>query len=216
MVPARFVVEYPQRCLDLIEALEPTARKRELVGSFSLLVAAAVFVIPYERMGSQKHPLHKAARDVDLFRALKSLRKKPFVAAPFWNGEPPSAWRFSRIMTNANDTAGWVDEERRHPMTADARNSVQDRKADDVLRVIRNALAHGNIVYLNEHGFEERDTKLQFLGFLSRYEETEEQKAKAETYRLVTTTEDEFLRFVKLWAKWISKFQGDDRLSEAA
>ena len=44
----------------------------------------------------------------------------------------------------------------------------------------------------------------------------EEQKAKAETYRLVTTTEDEFLHFVKLWAKWISKFQGDDRLSEAA
>jgi len=77
MIPARFVVEYPQRCLDLIEALEPTARQRELVGSFSLLVAAAVFVIPYERMGSQRHPLHKAARDVDLFRALKTLRKKP-------------------------------------------------------------------------------------------------------------------------------------------
>ena len=95
-------------------------------------------------------------------------------------------------------------------------NSVQDRKADDVLRVIRNALAHGNIVYLNERGFEERDTKLQFLGFLSRYEETQEQKAKAETYRLVTTTEDEFLRFVKLWAKWVSQFKGDNLLSEAA
>jgi hypothetical protein len=216
MIPARFVVEYPQRCLDLIEALEPTARQRELVGSFSLLVAAAVFVIPYERMGSQRHPLHKAARDVDLFRALKTLRKKPFIMAPFWNGEPPNVWRFSRITTNANNTAGWVDEEGHHPMRPHAKNSMQDRKADDVLRVIRNALAHGNIVYLNERGFEERDTKLQFLGFLSRYEETEEQKAKVETYRLVTTTEDEFLRFVKLWAKWISQFQGDDQLSEAA
>ena len=171
----------------IFEALEPTARKRELVGSFSLLVAAAVFVIPYERMGSQKHPLHKAARDVDLFRALKSLRGKPFITAPFWNGASPNAWRFSRIMSNANNTLGWVDEEGHHPMTAHATNSVQDRKADDVLRVIRNALAHGNIVYLNESGFEERGTKLQFLGFLSRYEETDEQKAKAETYRLVTT-----------------------------
>ena len=64
--------------------------------------------------------------------------------------------------------------------------------------------------------FEERDTKLQFLGFLSRYEETQERKAKAETYRLVTTTEDEFLRFVKLWAKWVSQFKGDNLLSEAA
>lgn len=216
MIPARFVVEYPQRCFDLIEALEPTARQSGLVGSFSLLVAAAVFVIPYERMGSQKHPLHRAARDVDLFHALKSLRKKLFITAPFWNGESPDAWRFSRIVTNANNTEGWRDEEGHHPMTAQAKNSVQYRKADDVLRVIRNALAHGNIVYLNERGFEERDTKLQFLGFLSRYEETQERKAKAETYRLVTTTEDEFLRFVKLWAKWVSQFKGDNLLSEAA
>lgn len=216
MIPARFVVEYPERCLELIEALEPTARQRELVGSFSLLVAAAVFVIPYERMGS-KHPLHKETRDVDLFRALKSLEKVNFITAPFWNGNPPSdAWRFSRIMANANDTARWVDEEQRHPMKDSAKNSLQRRKADEVLRVFRNALAHGNIVYLNESGFEQHGTKLQFLGFLSRYEESKEAKAASETYRLVTTTEDEFLRFVKLWAKWVSKFKGDDQLSEAA
>jgi hypothetical protein len=102
MIPARFVVEYPHRCLDLIEALEPTARERELVGSFSLLVAAAVFVIPYERMRSQRHPLHKPTRDVDLFRALKSLRKQPFITARFWNGSRPNTWRFSRVMSNAN------------------------------------------------------------------------------------------------------------------
>jgi hypothetical protein len=216
MIPARFVVEYPKRCLELIEALEPTARHREFVGSFSLLVAAAVFVIPYERMRSQKHPLHSEVRDIDLFRALRSLRNKPFIAAPFWSGEPPNAWRFSRIMTNPNNTERWRDEVGLHPMATHATNSMERRKADDVLRVIRNALAHGNIVYLNEKGFEERNTTLQFLGFLSRYEETCEQKKQSETYRLVTTTEDEFLRFVKLWAKWVSQFQGDNELSEAA
>src|SRR5580704_6901915 len=99
------------------------------------------------------------------------------------------------------------------PSSGESANSVQYRKADDVLRVIRNALAHGNIVYLNERGFEQRDTKLQFLGFLSRYEEAKE---ASETYRLVTTTEDEFLRFVKVWAKWVSNFRDDNRLSEAA
>jgi hypothetical protein len=213
MIPARFVVEYPKRCLDLIKELEPIARQRKLVGSFSLLVAAAVFVIPYERMGS-KHPLHKATRDVDLFSALKSLEKENFITAPFWNGNPPNdAWRFSRIMTDANDTTGWKDEDGNHPMEANAKNSLPRRKADEVLRVIRNALAHGNIVYLNERGFEQRDTKLQFLGFLSRYEEAKE---ASETYRLVTTTEDEFLRFVKVWAKWVSNFRDDNRLSEAA
>ncbi len=214
-IPTRFVVEYPQRCLDLIRALEPTARRRDLVGSFSLLVAAAVFVIPYERMGS-KSPLHDPDRDIDLFTGLKSLEKVPFIEAPFWAGKPPDAWRFSRIMANANDAAGWMDEGGHHPMEARAKNSLPGRKAGEVLRVIRNALAHGNVVYLNEKGFEQRGTKLQFLGFLSRYEETEEQKAQAQTYRLVTATEDEFLRFVKLWAKWVSQFRDDDRLFEVA
>jgi hypothetical protein len=117
-------------------------------------------------------------------------------------------------MNDANDTERW-DEEGHHPMKANAKNSLPRRKADAVLRVIRNALAHGNIVYLNEHGLEEHSTKLQFLGFLSRYEETDEDKAKSETYRLVTTTEDEFLRVVKLWAKWVSQFRDDKRLEAA-
>ena len=123
MIPARLVVEYPQRCLDLIEALELTARQRELVGSFSLLVAAAVFVIPYERMG--RYPLHNAARDVDLFRAHSNLSE---TTAPFWNGQPPYTWRFSPIMTDANNTKGWMDEEGYHPTTPHAKNSAQDRR----------------------------------------------------------------------------------------
>lgn len=216
MVPARFVTEYPQRCLELIELLEKAARQRELVGSFSLLAAAAVFVIPYERMKSKKHPLHKAARDTDLFTALKSLERQQFIRAEFWDENPPKDWRFSRVMAHPNDSTQWRDDEGHHPMSPAAKNSLPDRKAVDVLRVVRNALAHGNIVYLNEKGFEQRDTRLQFLGFLSRYEEDEEQRKKAETYRLVTATEDEFLRFVKLWAKWVSRFRDDNRISEAA
>jgi hypothetical protein len=215
MIPARFVIEYPRRCLDLIEVLETTACQRELVGSFSLLAAAAVFVIPYERMKTT-NPLHNRTHDGDLSGALEKLEKEDFVKAPFWNGHPPNdAWRFSRIMNNPNYTESWEDEERHHPMAAEAKNSLHSRNASDVLRVIRNALAHGNIVYLNERGFEQRDTKLQFLGLLGRCEAKEQQK-QSETYHLVTTTENEFLCFVKLWAKWVSKFRGDNRLLEAA
>ena len=41
MIPQRFVIEYPQRCRDLLNELEPTARERRLVGSFSLLTLVA-------------------------------------------------------------------------------------------------------------------------------------------------------------------------------
>lgn len=213
MVPQRFVVEFPERCLTLLEMLEPHARKTELVGSFALLVASAAFLIPYERMKS-KHPLHN--RDDDLTKALRKLDSKEqrFVAAPFW--ADVSAWRYSRIVKDVNNTFRWRDEKGVHPMGAKAENSINKRTPGDVLRVIRNALAHGNVVYLNAEGCEEQGAKVQYLGFLSRYEESEEQRKAAETYRLVATTEDTFLAFVKAWAEWISKFNRNTDLIEAA
>jgi len=86
----------------------------------------------------------------------------------------------------------------------------------DVLRVLRNALAHGNVVYLDEKGLEVKGAKVQYLAFLSRYEETPEDREKSETYRLVATTEEQFLSFVKQWAKWLTTLPADDKLVEAA
>jgi hypothetical protein len=73
MIPTRFVVEYPERCLSLLAEVEPWARKKHLVGSLALLVASAAFVIPYERMKA-KHPMHKDEDD-DLEKALRKLQK---------------------------------------------------------------------------------------------------------------------------------------------
>ncbi|MEH2594950.1 hypothetical protein V1278_001863 [Bradyrhizobium sp. AZCC 1577] len=230
MIIERFVVEYPKRCLTLLELLEPMAREKELVGSFSLLVASSIFLIPYERMRS-RHPLHNP-RDAELDGELRFLDKKErFLTAGFWRDEPPKDWRFSRIMKHHNDTDRWVDPQGKHPMSDGAQNTINTRKAGEVLRVVRNALAHGNIVYLNAEGRETRNTELRYLGFLSRYEErpndlclapcceeirkTAEVQPAEETYRLVVTTEEEFLRFLKKWAAWVARFRDED-LSQAA
>jgi hypothetical protein len=181
-----------------------------------------------------RHPLHQP-RDANLDDELRFLdRKEKFLTASFWGNDPSKDWRFSRIMRNHNDTDRWVDEHGKHPMAAGAENTIDRRKAGEVLRVLRNALAHGNIVYLNSDGREKRDTKLQYLGFLSRYEEkpndlclapccenirnnlTLEGQPAEETYRLVVTTEEEFLRFIKKWAAWVAKFREDKDFSQAA
>jgi hypothetical protein len=216
MIPVRFAVEYPERCLRLLEELEPSARKHELVGSFSILVASSAILIPYERMQS-RHPMHKRARDSDLSRALRSLDKKElFSSAQFWKGSSPGDWRFSRILTEPNDTRGWRDDDKRHPMALDAKNTIEDRKAGEVLRVIRNALAHGNIAYLNANGFEEQGTRVAFIAFLSRYEETEANRKLAETYRLVVTTEENFLHFIRKWTGWVAGFRDEVGMFKAA
>ena len=154
--------------------------------------------------------------DDDLTRALLDLDKRQFLTAPFWAGATAGIWRYSRIVKNVNNASNWSDENDNHPMHEKSLDCIGKAKAGEVLRVIRNALAHGNVVYLNADGCEEAGTEVKYLGFLSRYEESKEERKVAETYRLLATTEDTFLAFVKAWATWISKFNRNTELSEVA
>jgi hypothetical protein len=212
-VPARFAIEYPQRALELIRLLEDQARKRELLGSFGLLAAAAVLTIPYERMNAS-HFLHREEQDHDLATHLKRLDKVKFLEAPFWPKSPDAnAWRQSRIMAAVDDVNRWRDEHGRHPLATEA-NTIAQRHASQVIRVLRNALAHGNIIYLDKDGREIAGNVMVYMAFLSRYED--ERLEQRHTYRVLVTTEDAFIQFVKAWAGWVSQFPLNDRVAEAA
>ena len=214
-VPDRFTIEYPQRALQLIELLEEPARKHDLLGSFGLLAAAAILTIPYERMRAS-HVLVDGERDVDLVKSLKTLEKTKFFEAPFWQSAPDvGAWRQSRIVNSVDEVHGWHDQEGRHPLSDDA-NTIENRKAGEVLRVLRNALAHGNIIYLDKNGQEIAGNRMVYMAFLSRYEETPEQREQAETYRVLVTTEEAFLHFAKSWANWVCGLDLDPRVAKAA
>lgn len=211
-VPSRFAIEYPQRAMELIRLLEEPARKHDLLGSFGLLAAAAVLTIPFERM-RPTHPLHDKEKDADLNSELKSLERVKFLAAPFWREETPSDWRQSRIMGPVDQVDSWQDENGRPSLNGDA-NTIGKRKATEVIRVLRNALAHGNIIYLDENDREIAGNRMASMAFLSRYEETDEQRELATTYRVVVAPEEEFLRFVKAWASWIGSFTLDPTVVE--
>jgi hypothetical protein len=110
----------------------------------------------------------------------------------------------------------WKDEKGIRPFCKVASNMMPTRTAGEVLRVLRNALAHGNIVYLDKDGLETRGSRMVYMAFLSRYEETPEQRQNSETYRLVATEEESFLSLVKCWAEWISSFGLNSEISDAA
>ncbi|MCD1637030.1 hypothetical protein K7H91_25095, partial [Martelella mediterranea] len=186
-VPDRFSIEYPTRALELIGILETPARERNLLGSFGLLAASAILTIPFERLRSS-HFLHNDARDADLVKNLKALEKAVFLEAPFWRSEPDGgAWRQSLIVNAVNEVNGWLDQDGCDPRSEES-NTIQTRKASEVLRVLRNALAHGNIIYLDKNGQEIAGNQMVYMAFLSRYEETAAQREQAETYRVVITT----------------------------
>lgn len=212
MIPQRFVVEYPQRCLELIDCLEPIARQRRLVGSFSLLAASSLFTIPYERL-KVNHPLAQEEGDSDLYAALRRVERQKFLEAEFWISRPDSNWRFSRVVSRLEPSIQWKDQDGVHPMLEGATNTIAERDTKTVLRTIRNALAHGNVVYLDKNGFESPGEEVNYLAFLSRYEETEQQRQVSESYRVAIASEEEFWNFVKGWAVWLSKLPPDSRLS---
>jgi hypothetical protein len=138
------------------------------------------------------------------------LERRKWLKADFWADIDPGIWRFSRIMGDPNDSYEWKDESGNPSFSTDA-NTIQKRSVREVFRVLRNALAHGNIVYLDKGGWETEGSRVQHIAFLSRYEESEEQKAEAETYRLVTVREADFLPFVRAWANWVVTHHEHDR-----
>lgn len=207
MIPQRFATEYPERCLQLLEAFEPIAHDHDLFGTFSVMLASSILLVPWER-ASNRHPL-KQEHGGGLQAALKSLEKRKWLEADFWADTGPGEWRFSRIMDDPNNAYEWKDDSGNPSFWAEA-NTIHKRSVGEVFRVLRNALAHGNIVYLDEKGWETGGSRVQHIAFLSRYEESEQQRAAAETYRLVTVRETDFLPFVRAWAHWVVAYHQHD------
>lgn len=161
------------------------------------------------------HVLHDEHKDDDLAVQIKILEKAKFLPAAFWHGQAPGTWRQSRIMGSVDQVDDWQDEAGRPSPSANA-NTIGRRKAEKVIRVLHNALAHGNIIYLDKDDREIAGRRMVSMAFLSRYEETDEQRRQAMTYRVVVTLEEDLLGFVKAWARWISSFPLGHAVSEAA
>jgi hypothetical protein len=199
MIPQRFVTEYPERCRQLLEMLEPKAREHDLVGSFALLVASAAFTIPYGRLTEADHPLGR--HEPALSKAIRQLRRLSFLEAPFWKGSPPATFRYAKIVNDPEKAATWRDEQGRHPLQ---REEAKD--GNTVLRTIRRALAHGNVLYLDENGHETPGRRLRYLAFLSKHED-------GQSHRVVILGEEDFLAFLKAWIAWIQSFPPQHELT---
>lgn len=204
MVPQRFVTEYPQRCGQLLDMLEPQAREHDLVGSFALLVASAAFTIPFARMTEKQHPAGKP--EARLFSAIETLKKRSFLDAPFWKGVKPEFFRYAKIETPPDQAAGWRNAAGAHPL-----KSAEDKDGNTVLRTIRHALAHGNVVYLDENGHEMPRNKVRYLAFLAKHD-------SGVGHRVVVFNEESFLAFLKSWIAWLQTFPAESNLvfAEAA
>ena len=137
-----YVRDFPLRCGEILEEFRLPSRKRGRDVTLLLSISTAALIIPYERLGTPNntaHPLRDRDRYPKAARQYEELLDKPFLSSPLWGREEVSTWRKGSVQdvrSGGPDT--W-------PELRDARPMQSDVPVGKVLRILRNALAHGNV-----------------------------------------------------------------------
>jgi hypothetical protein len=189
--------------LQLFDGLEPAAIRLDLRTSFALMAAMPLLIIPFERSkldehGTPKSDISDAARDPGFTASFQALISRPFETMLLDRREV-ALWRLSTLDdTDIDYPAGWRDALGCHPIADGAINDILSAKLGHVCRLIRNALAHANVVYLDEHGREDPHRRVTHLGFVSRARDSRK-------YRVLLVQEDAFVQFLRRFAGLINE-----------
>jgi hypothetical protein len=102
----------------------------------------------------------------------------------------------------------WRNEKDEHPRRS---SETKDVNANLVPLTVRNALAHGNIVYLDKNGHERAGERLAYLALLS-------ENRGGNGYRAAIFDEETFYSFLKARIVWLQTFSLERNLvfAEAA
>jgi hypothetical protein len=213
MTPERFCTEVPQRMRRLLDAMYPVAKEQDLTTSFTLMVAMPLLMIPLERTATYRGDPTNAISDVDtaqpFVRALRQLKRGPFWEAFLRDPDQLRMWRFTEIGNRIDHPSQWRDSLDQHPMRPGARNDIKKQTVENVLMTLRHALAHGNVVYLNEEGDEAPGRRVTHMAFVADGRGTD-------AYRVVIVEEVAFVEFLKAWADWLARYNTDSSLRRAA
>lgn len=213
MTPERFCTEVPQRMRRLLDVMYPMAEQQELTTSFTLMVAMPLLMIPLERTATRGREPANAISDVDtaqpFVRALRQLKRGLFWEAFLREPDLLRMWRFTEIARRIDHPSQWRDSLDRHPMRPGARNDIKEQTVENVLMTLRHALAHGNVVYLNEEGDEAPGRSVTHMAFVADGRDTD-------AYRVVIVEEVAFVEFLKAWADWLARHNTDSSLRRAA
>jgi|Laugresubdmm15sn_1035100.scaffolds.fasta_scaffold05533_2 hypothetical protein len=215
MIPERFSTEIPQRMRSLLDALEPIARQQDLLTSFTLMAAMPILIIPLERIAKNRAGPRNEINDIKKARnfsfAWAEMKYKKFTKEFLSSREERSRWRYLIIpKIQIDNPTSWKDSLGRHPIQPGAINEIEAQDVENILTVMRNALAHGSIVFLDENGEEKPNRRVTFIAFVSRVQVQERQSVD---FRVLIVDEESFLTFLKRWTEWISKFEMPSSLS---
>lgn len=223
--PQHFSLELPWRCLRLIEELWPAAEKvfpkdgshlGPLTTTFLLSMSMPIINLPIERMERHKSPTGEGYADdrhinPDVVKELnEALGGRPVRRARFFE---PGSWRYYRAAPPMNVSRGLPEN------VADA--LIEDQAIADAgalcgsqwCSILRNALAHGGIAYLDGEGRTRAHTPVTNLAFVSGiYDKADLRHEAPVGYHVLRISEEAYLRFLQIWVNWLQ----DSGVAQAA
>lgn len=209
--PQHFSQELPQRCQQLIRDLyehlpDSDGSGLRLKATFLLSISMPMVVLPVERMLKHRNAgpgvhMNDAPLDAKLAAEIYrvtgkgvTLHQTPFYREDVWEWATlPKGTGFPDLAAHGLPVpvAAALDK-------PTARQAARSLEAKHFCMMLRNALAHGGILYLNDEGRTEQEAPVRRLAFVS-------------TDRLTNPTSLSFLRiriqdyraFLQSWADWL-------------
>ena len=186
-----YIIDLPERCIGILEYLWPAAKEQSREVTLLLMAATSAFVIPFERI--KRKDLYPDSNEV--FPSFdEELRKK-------WNESPLSRCTEEWPLGDVSDWGGGPNSW--PPPTTRAGNE----DVEEVLRIIRNALAHGNLHTDGNH------TDGNHIHSLRLHSEKREER-KIIGYRYLDISVSDFRQFLFNWLTLLRTFHIQPKTQE--
>ncbi|WP_139250828.1 hypothetical protein [Palleronia salina] len=226
--PQHYSIELPSRCLDLINGLWSAASNLyggahpdlgPLTSTFLVSMSMPILNIPLERIERQidkndgeayADDRHLNPEAVEAF--MKVIRKGKLGDAPFYKD---GTWRFHPLRDGPfpNISDGLPDSLAEALESEDAIKAARVMPASQWVSLLRNAMAHGGIAYLDENGRSRHGTPVKMFAFVSgKYGKPKCEFAdaacrfgmgKLDGLNFLRISEDDYRSFLGDWVAWL-------------
>jgi len=226
--PLHFSLELPQRCLQLIDELWPHVEKtrqadRPDLGSLSttflISMSMPIINLPIERIER-----HKSAKDegyaddrcIDARVAtavLEALGGQRLSKAPFY---APGEWSFGTYSQRPvfNIARSIPDDLATELGQQEAVARADSMPTSQWCSIVRNAMAHGGIAYLNENGRTSYGEPVKMYAFVSGVFDDAD-RTKLLRLNVLRISEVNYRKFLRRWVAWLKSSGLANELSAA-
>lgn len=227
--PRNYSLALPERCLLLLDSLWLHAQNvfdngrpdlGPLTSTFLISMSMPIINLPIERVERRRNASDSYANDRPLNPDVASavdqvLGKGKLGDAPFFEA---GAWSFTSYSKSPlpNIADGIPEEIGKKLDSIAAVVDAKEMPAAQWVSILRNALAHGGVAYLDAEGRSSYDRPVKMYAFVSgRYDKEKREFPRLVAVNFLRISETGYHNFLRLWVRWLFD-TGIARASEAA